>query len=220
MRMTLRRTKSFDSTCSESSTVCVHNPSKPLVPPTSILLTNPSNSRTVKKSVRFDETHNVRTKRAANYKAANLCWYTAEEYAFFKASFKQDIKKAAQASTPGACTFRRVLCSAYSSCRGVPADVDTSKTSLLCKMDLVDLEKCFSGKETYFGLEQMAVSVLREERASVRRSQLRFLMKIQKDSSFMTGSAIAETISQGLEPLSRPCRLFAIEKARAVSASA
>ena len=179
------------------------------------------NNKTTK-TVVFDESQNKYHKSAANARHKRTCWYDVQDYLQFKASVATTVKQITQNQSEANCSYQRVMYTVFHTCCNAEiSEMDLSSTtrtvSVLSPKDRQDLERSISNSNSRLGLEHLIVDALCEDRFRRRKVLLRRLLEVQREAASLPCQFRPVLIHRNMEPITRPNRLFALEKAQALS---
>ena len=167
--------------------------------------------------VRFDTRSHDCSLSAANQKFGGDCWYSVEDYRRFKVDAVKTAKKLTMTALSEDIKFyQTVLTHIYDTCCQEHQELiseDGDYDSVLSFSDHMDLKKCMSNPQA-MGLDRLA---LRTVALEIQDRKRLLIHHVKATATTPAGTVDAEALRKALEPVSLPSRLFAMEKARAIS---
>lgn len=144
----------------------------------------------------------------------SCCWYSQNEYRLFKKCAVFSARKIVSQAN-----FVQVVAAMYNACCAVPQDYeidDDRNEPILNLTDQMKFQACVSEKTDRIGLERIVVKTLLLDIKERRQSMMERIKAIQEEKA-LPAAAKHEMIRRCVTRLSLPNRIFALEKARAVS---
>mmetsp|Transcript_10383 Transcript_10383/g.13743 ORF Transcript_10383/g.13743 Transcript_10383/m.13743 type:complete len:220 (+) Transcript_10383:29-688(+) len=169
------------------------------------------------KRVQFDESLNKITDSASTKQHFGDCWYNEQEYKSFKVSVVKVAKKVVNTQSVAVGSYHQVLTHVYDLCCIEKNEIQSDYESFLHFQDQMELKRCLTDENFRLGLDRLTIRSIALDISDRRRVVVNKVRDIQKECVHVPSEVRCEMIHRALVPLSLASRVFALEKARAVS---
>ena len=168
------------------------------------------------KRVRFDLENRTQSHlSAANEKYKDQCWLDINDLKACKRDVVIVAKQLVRAKDSANKSYLQIMSHVYNRCCEHSQDFSISEyESFLSVEEQLEFKKCIANANSHTGLERMTVARIIKDMKERRKTLLKH---IEDCSRLPDCSMKREMMRRGSEALTLPSRLFALEKARALS---